>query len=72
MGLDLGLGEALSIYRSIYDQYVGLLGPAIKWARTQLDELLLANLGEPLGQHGDLARRIGGARDRARTASVGA
>jgi phosphohistidine swiveling domain-containing protein len=61
LGLDLGLGEALSIYRSIYDQYVGLLGPAIKWARTQLDELLLANLGEPLGQHGDLLAGIGGA-----------
>ena len=29
-------------------------GRPSEWARTQLDELLLANLGEPLGQHGDL------------------
>lgn len=58
---EVSLGEALSIYRSIYSQYVGLLGPAIKRARMQLDQLLVAHLGEPLSQHGALLAGIGGA-----------
>ncbi len=58
---ELTLADALAVYRSIYSQYVGLLGPAIKRARTQLDQLLLSNLGEPLGQHGALLSGIGGA-----------
>lgn len=58
---ELTLSDALTVYRSIYSQYVGLLGPAIRRARTQLDQLLLSNLGEPLGQHGALLSGIGGA-----------
>ncbi len=58
---ELSLGEALSVYRSIYSQYVGLLGPAIKQARTQIDQLLRAHLGEALNQHGALLSGIGGA-----------
>ncbi len=58
---ELTLSDALTVYRSIYSQYVGLLGPAIKRARQQLDQLLLTQLGEPLHRHGALLAGIGGA-----------
>jgi len=58
---ELLLDDALTVYRSIYSQYVGLLGPAIKRARQQLEQLLLSNLGEPLQKHGALLAGIGGA-----------
>lgn len=59
--LELTLSEALAVYRSIYSQYVGLLGPAIRRARGQLDKLLQSHLGESLSQHGALLSGIGGA-----------
>ncbi len=58
---ELSLADSLAVYRSIYNQYVGLLGPAIKQARNQIDQLLRANLGETLNQHGALLAGIGGA-----------
>jgi phosphohistidine swiveling domain-containing protein len=58
---ELTLPDALHVYRSIYSQYVGQLGPAIKHARAQLDGLLQSQLGEPLSAHGSLLSGIGGA-----------
>ena len=58
---ELTLPDAIHVYRSIYRQYVGQLGPAIKHARAQLDALLHSQLGEPLSAHGALLSGIGGA-----------
>jgi len=58
--LDLPLASALPVYRSIYRQYVGLLGPQIRRVRGQVDDLLRANLGEPLRLHGGLLAGIEG------------
>ena len=50
----LVLSQAWDAYRAVYRHYVTELSPALRRARQHLDQLLRSNLGEPLGQHGDL------------------
>lgn len=45
---ELPLAGAWAAYRGVYRLYVSQLGPALRGARQQLDQLLRQNLGEPL------------------------
>jgi pyruvate,water dikinase len=58
---DGGLDAALAAYAHVYRRYVGELSPSLSRARAQLDQLLRANLGEPLTAHGALLGGLGGA-----------
>jgi phosphohistidine swiveling domain-containing protein len=55
------LASALEAYGYVYKRYVGEISPAISRAKTQLDQLLRMNLGEPLSLHGALLGGVGGA-----------
>lgn len=50
----LAFSRAFAAYRGVYRIYVAELGPALRRARQHLDELLRANLGESLFEHGAL------------------
>lgn len=58
------LPEAWAAYRGVYARYVGELGPVLRRARGELDQLLRSNLGQSLARHGALLSGIGGAQTR--------
>ncbi len=47
----IALPEALSAYLGVYGPYVAQLAPSLSRARAQLDQFLLANLGEGLAKN---------------------
>jgi pyruvate,water dikinase len=57
---EASLASALSAYAHVYRRYVAEVGPALARARTELDQLLRMNLGEPLARHGALLGGLGG------------
>lgn len=60
----VSLPEAWAAYRGVYARYVGELGPVLRRARGELDQLLRSNLGQSLARHGALLSGIGGAQTR--------
>ena len=56
----VSLPEAWAAYRGVYARYVGELGPVLRRARAELDQLLRSNLGQSLARHGALLSGIGG------------
>jgi phosphohistidine swiveling domain-containing protein len=57
---DAPLAEVLDAYDHVWRRYVGEVGPTLKRAREQLDQLLRMNLGEGLAQNGALLAGLGG------------
>ncbi|MSP59839.1 MAG: hypothetical protein EXR72_05770 [Myxococcales bacterium] len=54
------LGAVLAAWRIVLARYVGEVAPSLARARAHLDQLLRANLGEPLLEHGALLAATGG------------
>ncbi|MFO0573646.1 MAG: PEP-utilizing enzyme [Polyangia bacterium] len=57
---EVSLDAALGAYAAVFRRYVGELSPSLRRARAHLDQLLRANLGEPLARHGELVAALGG------------
>jgi pyruvate,water dikinase len=57
---DAPLESVLDAYAHVWRRYVCEVGPSLKRAREQLDQLLRANLGASLADAGDLLAGLGG------------
>jgi phosphohistidine swiveling domain-containing protein len=65
---EASLPAALAAFEQVWARYVAEVSPSLRRARTQLDQLLRATLGEPLAAHGALLAGTGAptvARDQA-------